>query len=52
MSLNEHPHSPKGAFGRDLSPLDGPGVMLPELVGVADLDTGVLGLSCCSERVK
>ena len=28
---------------------DGPGVMLPELVGVADLETGVPGLSCCNK---
>ena len=39
-----------GGFGTAtplLRPLDdGPGVTLPELVGVTDLDTGVLGLSC------
>ena len=38
--------SPRGGLETGLSPLEGPGVTLPELVGVTDLDTGVLGLSC------
>lgn len=42
---------PRGGLAIGLSALDGPGVALPELVGVADLDTGpgVPGLSCCKQ---
>ena len=31
---------------------DGPGVVLPELVGVLDFVTGVPGLSCCNSHVR
>ena len=37
---------PSGGLCCDPGLCDGPGVALPELVGVADLDTGVLGFSC------
>ena len=38
-------------FDRCLGIPEGPGVVLPELVGVADFETGVPGFSCCNTQV-
>ena len=38
-------------FDRCLGIPEGPGVVLPELVGVADFDTGVPGFSCCNTQI-
>ena len=35
-----------------LTGAEGPGVVLPELVGVDDLGTGVVALSFCNPRSK
>ena len=42
-----------GPFGTAARmPLEGPGVTFPELVGVADFDTGVPGFSICKGETK
>ena len=46
MFFPRHQTLPNAGLAAGLCPLDGPGVALPELVGVTDLDTGVLGISC------